>query len=126
MWDATLKKMAHYRDLIKHSDAVIKTRWTTSGENKYGRLFQGFEPNNIKGMDVLEWIIHKEVPTNKKATYPRYTVAFRPEKDEQYRCQITAGGDRLEYDGPTSTQVSNMETFEVLLNSTMLSEGQDG
>ena len=62
------------------------------GENEFGRLFQGFTPNNLEGMDVLEWISKMAVPANKTVTYPRYTIAVQPEKDEKYRVCITAGG----------------------------------
>ena len=43
-------------------------------------------------MNVLEWISNTAVPANKIVTYPRYTTAARPEKDEKYRVRITAGG----------------------------------
>ena len=123
VFDSELKKMAHYRDMIVHPNPEIQARWMTSGENEFGRLFQGYEPNGIKGMDVLDWITKDEVPKHKKVTYPRYTIAFRPEKDEPFRTRITAGGDRLEYDGEVSTQVSTMETFKILLNSVISTKG---
>jgi hypothetical protein len=123
IWDPQLNKMAHYRDLIKHPDATIRDRWMESGENEFGRLCQGFEPNNIKGMDVIEWIGISEVPKSKKVTYARYTVAYRPEKDEPYRTRITAGGDQLDYAGEVSTQVSTMETFKILVNSVISTPG---
>ena len=44
VWDKDLKKMAAYRDLIKHRNNIIKNCWTRGGENKFGRLFQGFSP----------------------------------------------------------------------------------
>ena len=50
-------------------------------------------------------------------------VAFRPEKSEQYRTRITVGGDRLDYNGDVSTRVSTMETFKMLLNSTVTTPG---
>ena len=65
IWDPELKKMAHYRDRIKHPNATIRNRWIKSGENEFGRLFQGFKPNNIEGMDVLEWIPHTDMPADK-------------------------------------------------------------
>ena len=119
IWDPELQKQAHYRDLIKHQNSTIKQRWLTGGENEFGRLCQGFPPNKIEGMDVIEWIFFNQVPKDKQVTYARYTVAFRPEKEEQNRVRITAGGDKLTYDGPTSTQVSTLETFKLLVNSTI-------
>ena len=54
-WDEELNKFAPYRELIKHPNEEIKNRWLKSGEDEFGRLFQGFEPNGIEGMDVLTW-----------------------------------------------------------------------
>ena len=123
IWDEQLNRMAHYRDLIKHQNPTIRNRWNTAGENEFGRLCQGFEPNGITGMDVIEWIRHQTVPKHKRVTYARYTVAVRPEKDEPYRCRITAGGDQLDYDGIVTTTVSTMESFKLLLNSTVSTKG---
>ena len=123
IWDPTLGKMCAYRDLIKHPESKIRTRWLKAGENEFGRLFDGYQPNEVKGMDVLEWIKPEDIPTNKTATYPRFTIADRPEKEERYRCRITAGGDRLTYDGDVSTKTSSMETFKCLLNSVVSTPG---
>ena len=68
-------------------------------------------------MDVIEWIPRTDLPTDKTATYPRYTVAYRPEKEDPYRTRITAGGDRLEYFGNVTTHTAGMEAFKILLNS---------
>ena len=38
-----------------------------------------------------------------QVTYPRYVVAVRPEKSEPYRTRITAGGDRIDYEGNVTT-----------------------
>ena len=53
VWDDKLNKLASYRDLIKHHNKETQQRWLTSGENEFGRLFGGFKPNNIEGLDVL-------------------------------------------------------------------------
>ena len=117
VWDEDLNKMAHYRELIIHPNPEIQRRWMQASCNEFGRLFQGF--GDTKGMDVLEWIPRHKVPKDKTVTYARYTVAVRPEKDEKYRCRITGGGDRLTYDGDVSTHTSSLETFKLLLNSTI-------
>jgi hypothetical protein len=53
LWDEELNKFAPYRELIKHPNEEIKNRWLKAGEDEFGRLFQGFEPNGIEGMNVL-------------------------------------------------------------------------
>ena len=121
IWDPELNKMCHYRDLIKHHNPVIRLRWTKSGEKEFGRLCQGY--GEEKGMDVIQWIPKNEMPPHKKATYPRYTVAFRPEKEDPYRTRITAGGDKLEYYGDVTTHVAGMEAFKILSNSIVSTPG---
>ena len=121
IWDADLNKMASYKDLINHPDKAIRDRWNQSGVNEFARLFQGF--GDVEGVNVLAWIHRSQVPKDKKVTYPRYTVAERPEKDERFRCRITAGGDRLSYDGETSTDSASMETIKTHWNSVLSTQG---
>ena len=87
------------------------------GGNKFDRLFQGFNPNKVEGLNVLEWIPKTAVPVYKTVTYPQYTTTVRPEKDEKYRVQITAGRDRIEYEGDVSTHTASMETIKTHWNS---------
>ena len=68
-------------------------------------------------MNILEWITNTAVPANKTVTYPCYTTAVRPEKDEKYRVCITAGGDRIPYEGDVSTYTASMETTMTHWNS---------
>ena len=72
--------MASYRDLIKHRNNIIQSCLTSEGENKFGRLFQGFPPNGIDGLNVLDWITKQQVPYGKRVTYPCYTASYRQEK----------------------------------------------
>ena len=110
-WDEELKKFAAYKDLSRHPNPSISHRWTASGENEFGRLFQGFM--DTKGMDVLDWIRYSDIPPHKTVTYLRYTVDIRPEKAEPYRTRITAGGNLLEYLGNVTTHTGGMETLSV-------------
>ena len=87
------------------------------GENEFGRLFQGFKPNEVEGLDMLEWIPKTAVPTYKTVTYPRYTTAVRPEKEEKHCVRITAGGDRINYEGNVRTHTASMETSKTHRNS---------
>ena len=86
VWDDELKKLVSYKELVNHSNSVIRDRWTKGGNNEFGRLFQGFPSNEVEGLNVLEWIRKDQVPRDKFVTYPRYTASLRPEKvDEPYR-----------------------------------------
>lgn len=126
IWDEDLGKKCSYRDLITHPDPNIRARWLKSGENEFGRLFQGFPPNGdiADGISVLDWIKKTEVPHNKTATYPRYTVTHGPEKiHEQDRTRITCGGDRLNYYGDVTTNTASMETIKMHWNSVISTPG---
>ena len=57
------------------------------------------------------------VPTYKTVAYPRYTIAVQLEKDEKYKVRITAGGDRIDYEGDVSTHTASMETIKTHWNS---------
>ena len=118
VWDEELKKMASYKELINHRNNIIRNRWTHGGENEFGRLFQGFPPNGIDGLDVLKWIKKQHVTYIKKITYPRYTASNRPEKvDKPFSVWICAGGNLLQYNGDVTTHTASMETIKTHWNS---------
>jgi hypothetical protein len=117
--DEELNKLASYRDLIKHHNKETQQRWLVSGENEFGRLFQGFKENNIEGLNVLNWIQRSAVPNNKKVIYPCYAVTEQPEKDESNQTRITCGGDQLDYFGDVTTHTASMETIKMHWNSVL-------
>jgi len=111
----------NYKDLIKHPNSKICARWTKLGINEFARLAQGL--GDTAGMDVVTFIQRNQVPGDKKVTYTRYVVDYQPEKDEPWRLRITCGGDRLEYNGNTTTQSAAMETIKCQLNSIISTKG---
>ena len=121
IWDEDLKKFAAWKDLANHPNTNIAKRWTRSGVNEFARLFQGYK--HIEGLDVLEWIYKHEVPPGQKVTYPRYTVDYRPEKDEPFRTRITAGGNLLDFFGNTTTHSASMETIKCHWQSVLSTPG---
>ena len=71
-------------------------------------------------MNVCTFTRKEDIPKNKKITYPRTVVAYRPEKvDNPNRTRITAGGDKLDYDGETSTNSAGLVTVKCHWNSTL-------
>ena len=70
VWDPELNKMASYRDLINHSNKAICELWNGSGENEFGRLFQGYidSHKDVEGLDVMDWTTWDAVPKHKKVT----------------------------------------------------------
>ena len=76
VWDDELKKLALYKELINHQNKIIHKRWIKGGENKFWHSFEGFSPNGIDGLSILQWIEKHQVPADKTVTYPQYTAAL--------------------------------------------------
>ena len=62
------------RDYIIHPNPKIQQRWIQGGENKFGRLFNGY--GDVEGMNVCEWVHWDTIPKDKVVTYARYIVAY--------------------------------------------------
>ena len=56
IWDDELAKICSYQDLIIHLNPTIWSKWLRSGKNEFGTLIWGYEPNDIKGIGVLDWV----------------------------------------------------------------------
>ena len=121
IWDPTQEKWLNYRDLIRHPNLQIRNKWLQAGEKEFGRLFQGFK--DTEGKHVLEFVHRKDIPKDQKVTYPRYTAAYRPEKEDPNRVRITAGGNLLEYLGDTTTHTACMELIKIHWNSVISTPG---
>jgi hypothetical protein len=121
IYDEELHKWMAYRDLIKHPNPKIRERWNQAGINEFGRLAQGYD--TVDGLNVVTFIARHDLPDGKTATYARYVVDYRPEKDEPWRLRITCGGDKLDYYGDTTTHSASMETIKCQLNSIISSPG---
>jgi hypothetical protein len=77
----------------------------------------------IKGTDTMRFIHKHIIPKNKKVAYARFVCDLRLQKDEIHRTRITAGGDRLPYDGKTSTETASLETTKIHTNSVISTKG---
>ena len=73
--------------------------------------------SRVKGYDTIRFILPQQIPTGKKISYGRFVCEERPQKEEVQRTRLTVGGDRLEYDGDTATEVASMDTIKIFLNS---------
>jgi hypothetical protein len=124
VFDEKSGKMLDYRQLINHPDPEIRKIWQLSVSNEFGRTMQGVGKNRtkdkrIKGTDTMKFIHKHKIPKNKKVTYARFVCDLRLQKDEIHRTRMTAGGDRLDYDGKTSTETASLGTTKIHLNSTI-------
>jgi hypothetical protein len=128
VWDDEEHRMLEFRHLLNHKNPTTRKIWDIAGANEYGRLMQGIGKNRkpedrIKGMNSMHFIHKNQVPKNKTITYARFVADVRPQKDEPNRMRLTAGGDRLPYDGKKSTETAGLETTKILLNSVISTPG---
>ena len=110
-----------YNHLVEGPD---KNLWLHSIANDLGRLAQGVgkkRPVNdgVAGTDTIFFIRKSDVPAGRQVTYCKQEASIRPNKAETHRVRNVAGGDRLDYPGPTSTQCASLTTTKLLLNSTI-------
>jgi hypothetical protein len=124
VFDKTTGKMLEYRHLINHPDPKVRKQWQTSSANEFGRTMQGIgknrpEEDQIKGTDTMHLIKKCNIPKGKKITYARFVSEIRLQKAEIHRTRLTAGGDRLDYEGKTSTDTAGLETIKIHINSTI-------
>ena len=84
-----------------------------------GRLAQGFD--EIKGINTIKIITLDEirnVPVDRKVTYARIVVDYRPHKPkEPNRVRLTVGGNLIEYPGEVTTRTVGLTTTKILWNS---------
>jgi hypothetical protein len=97
--------------------------WIQAAANEMGRLSQGVKPNMPTGTDTMHFIPHTAKPHDRKATYLKIVAAIKPHKAEKYRIRFTVGGDRIEYNGPTSTPTAALPAIKILTNSVISTEG---
>ena len=121
IWDNELKKWMDLEGLLAHPNPTIRERWQRSSTKEYGNIFQGSEFS--EGKNVCHWIRKEDIPKGKQITYPRTVVDYRPEKDDPNRTRITAGGDKLEYEGETAVNSADYTTIKCHWNSVLSSPG---
>ena len=85
----------------QNCDLPLQERQTINARVCKGSKTKLDGTQRIKGTHTLFWINKEQVLKNRTATYARVVVDKRPEKEEVNQTQITAGGDRLEFQGDT-------------------------
>jgi hypothetical protein len=101
--------------------------WQTAFGKDFGGMAQGDEKTSQKGMNSIFVMTHakiKQAYADKVAfTYAKIVVDFRPQKEDQYRIRITAGGNLLTYWGNVSTRTADLSTSKLLWNSVLSTDG---
>jgi hypothetical protein len=69
------------------------------------------------------FILHTDIPKNKKPTYLQVVAAFRPEKTNPIQFRWTVGGDHIFYAADVSTKTADLTTAEILFNSVLSTPG---
>jgi hypothetical protein len=103
-----------YRHLIKGPN---KARWQEANRNEIGRLTDGRIGNNVVGSNAMKFIAYSALPPGSKPTYCRVVANYRPQKADPFRIRYTAGGDRIDYPGITTTPGAELTTVKLHLNS---------
>ena len=105
---------AEYLELSRCSEGE---EWIKSASEEFGRLAQGNGTTVTEGTDTIRFIHLKDIPAGKTPTYLKMVVADRPEKTNPKRVRNTIGGDRIQYDGDTSTKAAELSTCKIFINS---------
>ena len=126
----SIKNLLHINnDIVKEESlntllqGTLADTWGTSLSNELVRLSQGIR--NVKVNDVIDFISHKEVPTNKKVTYASMVYDYRPFKSDPHRVSLTVSGEWLEYLLDTSSPAASLIETKLLLNS-VISDAKHG
>jgi hypothetical protein len=117
----TTGQSMNYRFLIEGPD---RERWLRGMANDFGMLAQGVgkgrpADKRVRGTNTVFFIKKGNVPTGRQVTYCKQEASIRPTKAETHRVRNCAGGDRLDFPGPTSTQTASLTTTKILINSTI-------
>jgi hypothetical protein len=118
--EATGQSM-NYRLLLAGPDNAL---WLRSMANDLGRLAQGVRKScpaaeRVEGTNTIFFIPKCDVPINRTVTYCKQEATIRPTKAKTHRVRNVAGGNRLDFPGPTATQTASLTTIKVLVNSTI-------
>jgi hypothetical protein len=101
-----------------------KVTWFHSAANKFGRLANGVE-GRIKGTNTIIFITKDQIPAarRKDVIYGSYKCNYKPNKEEKWRTQLTAGGDKINYPDNCGTPTADMLLLKILLDSIVSTKG---
>ena len=92
--------------------------WLGSASKEIGRLSQGSAVVKAE-TNTMHFIHASNKPRGRKTTYLNIVANVRAQKEDPYRIRFTVGGDRLDYPGPTATESAEIQTANLLFNSTI-------
>ena len=96
--------------------------WFGSASKEIGRLAQVSAVVKA-GTNTMHFIHARDKPRGRKTTYLNVVENIRPQKEDPDRICFTVGGDRLDYPGPKATETADIQTTNLLFNSTISTKG---
>ena len=118
----TKETITNYKKLA--NDPLLKEVWTKAMCKELGNIAQGF--GDEKGTNTVKFLTHAEIaaiPKDRRVTYARIVVDYRPQKDDPNRVRITVGGNLLDYPGELTTRTADLTTTKLLWNSVVSTKG---
>jgi len=113
----TGKTISSYTKAIK--DPSLSEVWQKAFGKEFGGLAQGDAKTNTAGTNAIFVMTQDDIKKhwNKKYTYARIVMDYRPQKADPNRIRITAGGNLVEYEGELSVRTANITTAKLHWNS---------
>ena len=81
---------------------------------------------DTKGTQTIHCMTHEEIkciPGDRKVTYARIVVDFRPQKTDPNRVRITVGGNLIDYTSELTTRTADLTTSKVMWKSAISTPG---
>jgi hypothetical protein len=103
------------KDLMKY--AILGPLFEIGLSNELGRICQGIR--EVAGTNTAFCIDLTSIPKDRKINYGKLVCDFKPNKTEEHRVRLTVGGDRLDFNGDTTTSTADITTFKILINITL-------
>ena len=128
--DADSGDIMEFRQLLRHHNPKNQKTWTTSTADEFGRLFQGVGKGDqtgqrVQGTNTFHFIHRNQVPHHKikDVTCARFVCTLQEMKENKHRTRMTAGGNKISYQGDAGTPIAHLETAKLLLNSVLSRPG---
>ena len=96
------------------SDPNTLTIWQESFSRELGRLSQGYQ--HIQGTNTIRFTSYQSIPlsSRRNITYGNIVVSYKPHKSDPHRSRLTAGGDRIKYNGQIYTPAVDLTIFKLV------------
>ncbi len=125
MHPVTGKTISSYKQLM--NNPATAEVWQTAFGKDFGGMAQGDNKTGQRGMNAMLVMTQDEVAHALAAgqffTYANPLIDYRPQKEDLYCIQITAGGNFLKYEGNASVRMADLNTAKMHWNSVISTKG---